>query len=111
VSTAELLVIGVSWAGAAALVGYNVRRNRPASAPACGRVVCAWCVPPRDLRPAPALPAGKVTHGICPECHAAQMAEINCGAGGSADPTRTGTPRAEAAGAAPLAGGEGRFQT
>lgn len=99
-SGAELLVIGVCWAGAVALVVYHARLNRPE--PACGRVVCAWCVPPRDLRAAPELPAGKVTHGMCPECFAAQMAEVHatmtCGAGGSADLRRTGTPRAEAAG-------------
>lgn len=39
------------------------------SAPAnCGRRVCAWCVPMRDLGPAPELPAGVSTHGICEEC-------------------------------------------
>ena len=67
---------------------------------ACGGRVCAWCC--RDLGPAPALPAGKVTHGICPACFAEQMASVDramtCAAGGSADPKRTGTPRAEAAG-------------
>jgi hypothetical protein len=120
-SGAELLVMGVCWAGAVALVVYHARLNRPeAVAPQamCGRVVCAWCVPMRDLRPAPELPAGKITHGICPACFAAQMTEVaaahqetNCGAGGSADLQRTGTPRAEAAGAAPLARGEGHVRT
>jgi hypothetical protein len=36
----------------------------------CGRRVCAWCVPPRDMGPAPLLAAGRVTHGICEACAA-----------------------------------------
>ena len=34
----------------------------------CGRRVCAWCVPPRDLGPDPKIAAGEVTHGLCPAC-------------------------------------------
>ena len=34
----------------------------------CGRRVCAFCVPPRDMGPAPRLAFGDVTHGICPAC-------------------------------------------
>ena len=36
----------------------------------CGRRVCAWCVPPRDMGPALSLPVGRVTHGICDACAA-----------------------------------------
>ena len=39
--------------------------NAPAN---CGRRVCAWCVPMRDLGPEPELPAGVSTHGICDAC-------------------------------------------
>lgn len=35
----------------------------------CGRIVCAWCKPMRDLGPAWGLPKGKDTHGICPTCY------------------------------------------
>ncbi len=49
----------------------------PTSRPECGRRVCAWCQPQRDLGPAPGLAAGKVTHGVCPECFERQMAELN----------------------------------
>ena len=50
-------------------------RDRNRAAPAgrginCGRRVCAWCKPPRDLGPAPSIPAGKVSHGICASCAA-----------------------------------------
>ncbi len=34
----------------------------------CGRRVCAWCVPPRDLGPDPKIAAREVTHGMCPAC-------------------------------------------
>lgn len=44
--------------------------------PACGRRVCAWCTPQRDLGPAPELAVGKITHGICEQCLAAQLAEV-----------------------------------
>lgn len=47
-----------------------------ASAPACGRRVCAWCVPPRDLGPAPGLEAGKTTHGMCRECQVREFGEV-----------------------------------
>jgi hypothetical protein len=35
---------------------------------ACGRQICAWCVPPRDLGPAIGFQPGELTHGICPTC-------------------------------------------
>lgn len=34
----------------------------------CGREICAWCVPPRDIGPAPGFQLGEFTHGICPAC-------------------------------------------
>ena len=34
----------------------------------CGRRVCAWCVPPRDLGPEPKIAVGEVTHVLCPVC-------------------------------------------
>lgn len=43
----------------------------------CGRRVCAWCVPQRDLGPAHELCCGDVTHGICKECSAAILGEFN----------------------------------
>lgn len=43
--------------------------------PTCGRRVCAWCVPMRDLGPAPDLAAGETTHGICEECARALVQE------------------------------------
>lgn len=48
----------------------------PGDLPACGRRVCAWCEPQRDLGPAPDVPAGRVTHGICPACLAVEKARI-----------------------------------
>lgn len=42
---------------------------------ACGRRVCAWCKPQRDLGPAPKLPVGAVTHGMCPECERREFPE------------------------------------
>lgn len=47
----------------AALRQWYARRK-----PKCGRVVCAWCKPQRDIGPALLMPAGEITHGICPEC-------------------------------------------
>jgi hypothetical protein len=44
--------------------------------PACGRRVCAWCTPQRDMGPAPELAPGKITHGICPDCFAVQFREV-----------------------------------
>lgn len=41
--------------------------------PACGRVVCAWCVPMRDLGPAPGIAAGLTTHAICEGCLAHEL--------------------------------------
>ena len=32
----------------------------------CGKIVCAWCQ--KDVRPAPELKTGEVSHGICPAC-------------------------------------------
>ena len=43
------------------------------SAEPCGRRICAWCVPHRDLGPAPSLAAGQITHGICEECSRRMM--------------------------------------
>lgn len=43
----------------------------------CGRVVCGWCKPVRDMGPAVGLARGKVTHGICPTCSAAMIAEAD----------------------------------
>ena len=34
----------------------------------CGRLICAWCVPPRDMGAAPGFHVGEFTHGICPVC-------------------------------------------
>jgi hypothetical protein len=59
----------------------------------CGRVLCAWCVPPRDMGPAPGFQTGEFTHGICPACRtkyfpgtcesaAARAAGANGGNGG-----------------------------
>lgn len=41
----------------------------------CGRVVCAWCKPNRDMGPAHGLKRGQITHGICPKCSAAMLAD------------------------------------
>ena len=41
--------------------------------PTCGRRVCAFCEPPRDMGPAPGLAFGDVTHGICAACAAAHF--------------------------------------
>jgi hypothetical protein len=51
-----------------------------APAPSCGRRICAWCVPMRDLGPAPELPAGQETHGMCDPCYAREMVALalNC---------------------------------
>ena len=38
------------------------------SAGGCGRHLCALCAPPCDLGPAPELPPGEFTYGICPAC-------------------------------------------
>jgi len=43
------------------------------SAQSCGRRVCAFCVPPRDMGPAPRLAFGDVTHGICAACASAHF--------------------------------------
>jgi hypothetical protein len=45
--------------------------------PECGRVVCAWCVPMRDLGPAPGLAAGLTTHGICGGCLDGELAKLS----------------------------------
>lgn len=52
----------------------------------CGRRVCAWCVPPRDLGPAPGVPAGSETTGICPECYARERAAMAAPADSGAAP-------------------------
>jgi hypothetical protein len=51
------------------------REVRPRD-PACGRRVCAWCVPHRDLGPAPGVPAGVITHECCAECLVRERARI-----------------------------------
>lgn len=43
----------------------------------CGRKVCAWCKPARDLGPAHGLARGQITHGICPTCMAAMIADCD----------------------------------
>ncbi len=59
----------------------------------CGRFICAWCVPPRDMGPARGFQAGEFSHGICPGCRnkyfpvgggrsAARAAGANGGDGG-----------------------------
>jgi hypothetical protein len=110
------LACGLSELCQMALTAWAKRKQ----AAACGRMVCAWCVPMRDIGPAPGIAAGKVSHGMCPVCLEMQMAEVTrrfpariaaspgtaplahmtCDAGRSADPQRTGKPRAEAAGVA-----------
>lgn len=74
------------------------RRRRERRERNCGRYVCAWCMPQRDLGPAWKLPAGETSHGICGECRALHFEHSPklCGGAGSAGPGRTGTPRAEA---------------
>lgn len=47
-----------------------------ATAPQCGRRVCAWCVPPRDLGHALELPAGAVTHGMCAACRQREFGAV-----------------------------------
>lgn len=41
----------------------------------CGRRVCAWCE--QDQGPAPELPAGQLTHGICPSCQERVLRELH----------------------------------
>ena len=53
-------------------------------APECGRRVCAHCVPMRDMGPAPGLPAGAVTHGICAACLERDFGDVLRSPGASA---------------------------
>jgi hypothetical protein len=53
-----------------ALVAHDFRGL---SEPSCGRRVCAFCEPPRDMGPAPGLAFGDVTHGICAACATAHF--------------------------------------
>ncbi len=48
---------------------------KPEPVPACGRRVCAWCKPPREIGTAPELPAGAVTHGMCATCERREFPE------------------------------------
>lgn len=34
----------------------------------CGRRVCAWCAPMRDLGPCPGIAAGQESHTVCRDC-------------------------------------------
>ena len=51
------------------------------------RRACAWCgrvLPPSDEPPAPGLPADIVSHGMCEECLAKCMKELDADAGNEA---------------------------
>jgi len=47
----------------------------------CGRVICAWCN--KHLRFDADLPAGTVSHGICPDCRARWRTEWAADFGGA----------------------------
>lgn len=64
---------GHIFIGTVGNLGYciDVNKREPEAEVAeekCGRLICAWCVPPRDLGPAPGFQPGEFTHGICPGC-------------------------------------------
>lgn len=49
----------------------------PGSASNCGRRVCSWCVPNRDLGPCPGIPAGQISHTMCDQCGGADYIRLN----------------------------------
>ncbi len=71
---APFLTLGMMAAAAVLAVlgnrAYEFLARKPwrRRVPKCGRVVCAWCKPQRDIGPAPLMPEGEITHGICQEC-------------------------------------------
>lgn len=62
---ASVISAGLVMAGAA------LRRLRQ---PRCGRRICAWCK--HDLGAAKDIPAGAVTHGLCPQCLAREFGDF-----------------------------------
>lgn len=75
--TIALMGLAAGFAAVANLAGESaVRWWRARRTPKCGRLVCAWCKPQRDLGPSPLMRVGEITHGICPECRQREFSQF-----------------------------------